>query len=185
MILNKLLNVLFFVGNVKNLSILRLKNKNVNKETIYPIRKLQDSEEIPYQLLLLADETKKAIDKYIFDSEIFVMEKNDEIIALYALKTINTKQIEIKNIAVSTDLQGKDIGSFLLKDAFERAKDLGFQSLLIGTGDASLRQLALYQREGFTKYEVINDFFIDNYPEPIYENGMQLKDMIVLEKKII
>jgi N-acetylglutamate synthase-like GNAT family acetyltransferase len=157
----------------------------MNQESRYPIRKLQDSEEIPYQLLLLADETKKAIDKYILDSEIFVMEKQDEIIALYALKAINTKQIEIKNIAVSTDLQGKGIGSFLLKDAFERAKDLGFQSLLIGTGDASLRQLALYQREGFTKYEVINDFFIDNYPEAIFENGMQLKDMIVLEKKIM
>jgi N-acetylglutamate synthase-like GNAT family acetyltransferase len=150
----------------------------------YPIRKLKDFEEIPYQLLLLADETKEAIDKYILDSEIFVMEKHDEIIALYALKAINTKQIEIKNIAVSTNLQGKGIGSFLLNDAFERAKDLGFQSLLIGTGDASLRQLTLYQREGFTKYEVINDFFIDNYPEAIFENGRQLRDMVVLEKRI-
>jgi N-acetylglutamate synthase-like GNAT family acetyltransferase len=95
----------------------------MNQESRYPIRKLQDSEEIPYQLLLLADETKEAIDKYILDSEIFVMEKHDEIIALYALKAINTKQIEIKNIAVSTNLQGKGIGSFLLKDAFDRAKD--------------------------------------------------------------
>ncbi len=153
-------------------------------ENPYSIRKLKETEEAPYQLLLLADETKEAIDKYIFDSEIFVLEENNQLIALYALKAINLTQIEIKNIAVQTDFQGKGIGSFLLKDAFERAKELGFQSLLIGTGDASLKQLALYQRVGFKKHDVIKDFFIDNYPEPIFENGIQLKDMIVLEKKI-
>ena len=152
---------------------------------LHSVRKLENSEAIPYQILLLADETKEAIDRYIFDAEIFVLEKFDEIIALYALKAINSNQIEIKNIAVKEDFQGKGIGTFLLNDAFIRAKNLGFHSLLIGTGDASIKQLALYQREGFKKYEVIKDFFIDNYPEVIYENGIQLKDMIVLEKKIM
>lgn len=154
------------------------------KDNLYKVRRLENSEDIPYQLLLLADETKEAIDRYVFESEIFIVEENGEIIALYALKAINSKQIEIKNIAVQADLQGQGIGSFLLNDAFERAKDLGFQSLLIGTGDASLRQLALYQSKGFEKYEVVKDFFIDNYPEAIHENGIQLKDMIILEKKI-
>jgi ribosomal protein S18 acetylase RimI-like enzyme len=156
----------------------------MSSENPFHIRKLKESEEIPYQLLLLADETKEAIDKYIFDSEIFVLEENNQLIALYAFKTVNSAQIEIKNIAVQTDFQGKGIGSFLLKDAFERTKNLGFRYLLVGTGDASLRQLALYQREGFEKYDVIEDFFIDNYSEPIFENGIQLKDMIMLEKKI-
>ena len=153
-------------------------------DTFYIIRQTETSEDIPYQLLLLADETKEAIDKYIFESEIFVIENNYEIIALYALKAISSRQIEIKNIAVRTDFQGQGIGSFLLNDAFERAKKSGFQSLLIGTGDASLRQLALYQRGGFKRYDVIKNFFIDNYPEPIFEDGMQLIDMIMLEKKI-
>ena len=153
-------------------------------ETFYEIRQLGISENIPYQLLLLADETKEAIDKYIFESEIFIIENNGEIIALYALKAINSEQIEIKNIAVKADFQGRGIGSFLLENAFERAKKSGFQSLLIGTGDASLRQLTLYQRQGFKKYDVVKNFFIDNYPEVIYENGLQLKDMIILEKQI-
>ena len=153
-------------------------------ETFYEIRQLGISENIPYQLLLLADETKEAIDKYIFESEIFIIENNGEIIALYALKAINSEQIEIKNIAVKADFQGRGIGSFLLENAFERAKKSGFQSLLIGTGDASLRQLALYQRQGFKKYDVVKNFFIDNYPEVIYENGLQLKDMIILKKQI-
>ena len=153
-------------------------------ETFYEIRQLGISENIPYQLLLLADETKEAIDKYIFESEIFIIENNGEIIALYALKAINSEQIEIKNIAVKADFQGRGIGSFLLENAFERAKKSGFQSLLIGTGDASLRQLTLYQRQGFKKYDVVKNFFIDNYPEVIYENGLQLKDMIILKKQI-
>lgn len=62
---------------------------------------------------------------------------------------------------------------------------MGFHSLLIETGDASQRQLELYRRKGLNNYEIIKDFFINNYPKAIYENEMQLKDMIVLEKKII
>ncbi len=153
-------------------------------DNLYSVRKLKTSEEIPYSLLLLADETKEAINKYILYSEIFVMENYEEIIALYALKSNNIEQIEIKNIAVKTEFQGKGIGSFLLNDAYERAKTLGFKSLLIDTGDGSSRQLALYQRKGFQKYDVVKNFFVDNYPEAIYENGNQLKDMIMLEKKI-
>jgi GNAT superfamily N-acetyltransferase len=153
-------------------------------DNFYKVRKLEYSGDIPYQLLLLADETKEAIDRYIIDSEIFILENHEEMIAVYVLKKTNSKQIEIKNIAVRTDFQGKGIGSFLLNDAFERVKNLGFNSLLIGTGDVSFKQLALYQREGFEKYDVVKNFFLNNYPEAIYENGRQLKDMIMLEKKI-
>ncbi len=135
-------------------------------DNFYTIRQLKSSEESPYQLLLLADETKEAIDRYIFESEIFVIEDKDEIIALYALRVINSTQIEIKNIAVRTDFQVQGIGSFLLNDAFVRAKISGFQSLLIGTGDASLRQLALYQRGGFKRYDVIKNFLLIIIPNP-------------------
>lgn len=46
------------------------------------------------------------------------------------------------------------------------------------------KQIRLYQKLGFKKHTTIKDFFIDNYPEPIYENGKQLIDMVVLKKDI-
>ena len=148
------------------------------------IRQLSNDEKIPYDLLLLADETIEAIAKYIFDSDIFVLEQKNKIIAVYVLQAINRKEIEIKNIAVVTDYQGKGIGKLLLSDAVNRAKGRGFKTIIVGTGDAATKQLHLYEREGFEVFDIKKNFFIENYPEPVYENGLQLKDMIMLKKEL-
>ena len=41
-------------------------------------------------------------------------------------------------------------------------------------------QLAWYQREGVRVYAVERDLFLADYEEPIYEEGIQLKDMLRL-----
>lgn len=149
------------------------------------IRQLSKDEKIPYDLLLLADETVEAIDKYIFDSDTYILEQENKIIAAYVLQSINRNEIEIKNIAVITDYQGQGIGKLLLRDAACKAKGKGFKTILIGTGDAAIKQLYLYQKEGFEIFDIKKNFFTDNYPEPIYENGIQLKHMIMLKKELI
>ncbi len=148
------------------------------------VRKIQENESIPYNLLLLADETKEAIDKYINLSEIFVLEKNDEFIGIYVLQPIDEENVEIKNIAVDEKFQGQGIGTYLLKDAEKRAKKEGFKILTIGTADAGKKQLYLYQKVGFEIYGKKKNFCIDNYPEPIFENGIQCIDMVMLKKQL-
>jgi aminoglycoside 6'-N-acetyltransferase I len=134
--------------------------------------------------LLLADETRQAIDKYVFDSEIYVLEQENKIIAEYVLQPISSSEIEIKNIAVRTEYQGQGIGKLLLRDATGKAEEKGFKTIIIGTGDVAPKQLYLYKKEGFEVFDVKKNFFIDNYPEPIYENEIQLKHMIMLKKEL-
>ena len=148
------------------------------------IRQLGKDEKIPYDLLLLADETRQAIDKYVFDSEIYVLERENKIIAEYVLQPISSSEIEIKNIAVRTEYQGQGIGKLLLRDATSRAEEKGFKTIIIGTGDVATKQLYLYKKEGFEVFDVKKNFFIDNYSEPIYENEIQLKHMIMLKKEL-
>ncbi len=148
------------------------------------IRQLGKDEKIPYDLLLLADETVEAINRYIFDSEIYVLEQDKHIIALYALQVLNKEEVEIKNIAVATEYQGQGIGKSLLKDATDRARSRGFKRVIIGTWDSSTMPLRFYQNQGFEKYDLKKDFFILNYPQPIYDNGVQLKDMVMLKKEL-
>jgi len=52
----------------------------------YAIQKLADGTPIPYELLLLADETKEAINKYIFDCTIFTLinEKSNDLVGVMA-----------------------------------------------------------------------------------------------------
>lgn len=154
------------------------------------VRKLNQHESIPYPLLLLADETKEAINVYIKDSEIYILEKEtkinekNKIIGIYVLQSVDKDTIEIKNIAVDEKFQGQGIGTFLLKDAEIQAKKKGFKTIIIGTGDCGRKQLYLYQKMGFEIFDVKKNFLIDNYPEPIYENGVLCKDMVMLQKKL-
>jgi len=148
------------------------------------IRQLHKDEKTPYDLLLLADETVEAINRYIFDCEIYVLEEENQIIAEYALLVLNDKEVEVKNIAVATEHQRQGKGKTLLKDATRRARSRGFKRVLMGTGDTSGMPLCFYLKEGFEKYAVKKDFFILNYPKPIYEGGVQLKDMVMLKKEL-
>lgn len=148
------------------------------------VRLIDKSKELPYDLLLLADETVESINKYIFQSDVYVLERDQQNIAVYALQTINDDTVEIKNIAVDTSFQGQGIGQELLKDAINRAKESGFKRIVIGTGDAGIHQLYIYQKAGFEMFEIKHRFFLDNFPEPIFENGIQLKHMVMLKKDL-
>lgn len=147
-------------------------------------RRLNKGEEVPYDLLLLADETREAINKYIFDSEVFVYELKDQTIAAYAICPIDQETIELKNIAVHPLFQNKGIGKALMKDVARNAQAKGFKTLIVGTGDVMIMQLRFYQQAGFEMYALKPNFYIQNYPEPVYENGLQLRHMVMFKKSI-
>jgi ribosomal protein S18 acetylase RimI-like enzyme len=148
------------------------------------IKRLEKQDEIPYHLLLLADPSKENINKYIFSADIYTIEKEGLIIGCYVLQSVDSESVEIKNIAIEAAYQGKGFGTELLNHAFKIAKTEGFKKILIGTGNSSLAQLYLYQKVGFRIKKIIKDFFTDNYDEPIIENGIECRDMIMLAKDL-
>jgi ribosomal protein S18 acetylase RimI-like enzyme len=141
---------------------------------------LNPDTEIPYHLLLLADETKEAINQYIFNSDIYLLHDGTENIAVMALCKISDTELEIKNIAVIESYRSKGIGSILMNKAKEIAKENHYKTLTVGTSDTGFQQIKFYEKNGFIKSGVLKDFFIENYPDPIYENGLQMHDMVVL-----
>jgi ribosomal protein S18 acetylase RimI-like enzyme len=147
--------------------------KNLN----YKISKLQSKNDTPLNLLLLADETIESIEKYIYDSDVYVVTENQQLnpIAVIALYKINNTEIEIKNIAVSESLQGKGIGSYLVSEIKRIARRENFNTLIVGTPDCSYREIKFYEKNGFTKFDIKKDFFVENYSEPIIENGIVLR----------
>ena len=146
---------------------------------------LQKTKPFIYDLLLLADETIEAINKYFDNSEIYgIIELDHKLVGLYALYELTSEEIEIKNIAVAEEFQGKGIGTFLLKDAIEKSKQKGYKTIIIGTAETSTYQLKLYQCIGFKIFGIKKDFFLENYIEPIFENGLLLKDMIMLKMEL-
>ncbi|WP_338869883.1 GNAT family N-acetyltransferase [Spirosoma sp. SC4-14] len=133
----------------------------MNKEEILinPIT----NEQIPYDLLLLSDDTIEAINKNLDKGELFVAKINDEIIASFILKVIAVDSIEIKNIAVRENQQGKGIGTTLLSYITANATQRGFKKLLVGTCDRCDKEIEFYKKSGFKIVAIRENFFIDNY----------------------
>lgn len=147
-------------------------------------RLLNKDETMPYGLLLDADPSMEAISKYLPSSDVYVTISEEKIVACFVLYTIDARTIEIKNIAVTDSLQGKGIGKFLLRQATQIARDKGAVFLTIGTSNASIGQLYLYQKEGFEITAIKHNFFSEHYPEPIFENGIQCRHMLMLTKHL-
>lgn len=145
------------------------------------IRELESKETIPYKLLLLADETIEGIDKYIFESTLYVAECEGKMLGVCAITTIDSTLLEIMNIAVGVEHRRKGVGTKLIQYAIDSSKQRGYKALLIGTADVAYMQLAFYRKMGFKDYRVRTNYFVKKYSEPIFEEGVQLRDMIVLK----
>ena len=87
---------------------------------------IESGSKIPYGLLLLADETVEAIDRYIFKSDIYLLQNGVEDIAVMALYKNSNTELEIKNIAVVESYRSKGIGSILMNKAKEIAKEYDY-----------------------------------------------------------
>jgi ribosomal protein S18 acetylase RimI-like enzyme len=151
--------------------------------TEYEIVKLQPGRSLPFHLLLLADETLEAIEKYIYTSDVYLVKRKNgtETIAAFALYKISNAEIEIKNIAVLESLQGQGIGSQVLDEIKRISIANHYKRIIVGTPDGSSRLIHFYEKNGFIRYAVRKDFFIKNYPDPIIENGITLRNMVMLK----
>ncbi|WML39564.1 GNAT family N-acetyltransferase [Neobacillus sp. OS1-2] len=148
------------------------------------IRKLNIDEEPPMDLLLLADPSKVIIKEYMQRGECFVAETDAQIIGVYVLLPTRPETVELVNIAVIETQHGKGLGKQLVINAIQVAKSKGYRTIEVGTGNSSIGQLALYQKCGFRITGVDIDFFIRHYPEEIFENGIQCRDMVRLSQDL-
>jgi ribosomal protein S18 acetylase RimI-like enzyme len=137
-------------------------------------------EELPWDLLLDADPSRQRIESYLSNDFTRVAKLGDEVIGVYALVRHDPITFELMNIAVRNEYQGSGLGRRLLGHAIGLAESKGARIIDVGTGNSSFVALAFYQRAGFRIVGVVPNFFVDNYAEPIVENGIRCIDMIQL-----
>lgn len=145
------------------------------------IREIKEGKKIYIELLLLADEEEKMVDKYLDRGQMFVLD-DEGIKAEYVVTQEGDNVIEIKNIAVYPKYQKKGYGKKLIEFIETKYKN-DFDIIRVGTGDSKLT-VPFYENCGFRRSYCIKDFFVNNYENPIYEDGIRLKDMVYLEKKL-
>ncbi len=135
--------------------------------------------EAPIELLLDADPSREKLNAYVPRSHCFIACAGDETVGACVLQPHTRELYELMSIAVAPAYQRQGIGEVMLRHAIDAARMLGARRIEVGTGSFGY-QLTFYQKAGFRVCAIERDFFVKNYPEPIYENGIHLKDMLRL-----
>ncbi|MHA9741625.1 GNAT family N-acetyltransferase [Robinsoniella peoriensis] len=142
------------------------------------IKKISDCEKINFmELLLLADEDVKMIEKYLYRGELFAL-YDDGLKSVCVVSRESDDVCELKNIATYEKWNGKGYGSKLLEHIFSHYRGK-YAAMLVGTGDIPWI-LQFYQKNGFKISHRIPNFFTDNYDHPMFDNDIQLVDMVYL-----
>lgn len=130
-------------------------------------------------LLLLADEQEDMIDRYLDDGRLFVLD-DDGTKCVAVVVALNEKECELKNIATYPQHQGKGYGKAMV-DHLSNLYLKAFETMYVGTGDVP-KTLGFYERCSFRISHRNENFFTDNYDHPMFEDGIQLRDMVYLRK---
>ena len=133
-------------------------------------------------ILLLADPQEDMIERYLDQSDLFVLSEEGVIKTVCAVQMLKDRRCEIKNIATVEEEQGKGYGRNMIHYVCEHYSDR-CDMMYVGTGN-SRKTLEFYEKCGFVNSHILAGFFTDNYAEPIYEDGVQLVDMVYLKKKL-
>lgn len=145
------------------------------------IEKIIENKKQFLDLLLLADEQENMIDKYLPIGDLFAL-YDDDLKSVCVVVPINNETCELKNIATYEKYQGKGYGRTLINFISEFYKNY-YKIMLVGTGETPAI-LSFYESCGFEISHRIKNFFTDNYDHPMFEDGIQLIDMVYLKKNL-
>lgn len=143
------------------------------------IERIESGKKRFLDLLLLADPDEDMVDRYLEAGDMYVLYENDAPVCEAVVMAREDGQLELKNIATDEAHQNKGHARRLIAHIRQRYADR-YELLYVGTADAGV---VIYEKLGFTRSYVLPNFFVDNYPEPIFDGGMQCVDMIYLSIK--
>ena len=145
------------------------------------IKKEKDSKEQYMDLLLEADPSKDMINNYLRNADLFVLTYNENIACVAVVTKINENIVELKNIVTKKEYRGKGYGKKMIKYLVDNYKTK-YEKMIVGTSE---NNIPFYVKQGFDKYEkTIKNFFIDNYNEEIWDNGLHCIDMYYYSKNL-
>lgn len=145
------------------------------------IKEVKENKKQFLPLLLLADEQEDMIDRYLDRGTMYVLD-DDGVKCECVITDEGNGILEVKNIATQPECQGKGYGKTMIEFIVMKYREK-YSVLQVGTGDSPLT-IPFYEKCGFIRSHSIKNFFIDHYNHPIYECGIQLVDMIYLQRKI-
>lgn len=130
-------------------------------------------------LLADADEDEARVREAVAGNTSYLITLNGAAIGALTMYW-DSPESEILYIAVDDAHRGHGAGRIALVWVIDEARRRGIHTLTVGTASSSFGALAFYQKCGFRVTAVRRDYFAYIQP-PAYENGIQIRDMLVLQ----
>lgn len=146
------------------------------------IRQITEDKDYYLEMLLIADPQENMIRRYLDKSDMFVLEDAGEVLTIGVVEHMKNKRCELKNLVTAQEYRRQGYGTYMvnyLSEYYSVTCDV----MYVGTGNNS-NTLDFYKQCGFVNSHIVANFFVDHYEKPIYENGIQLTDMIYLKKNL-
>ena len=131
-------------------------------------------------LLCESDPNINLVENYLRDGRLFAYFEKQIPVAFIAAKEINDTTVEIKNLITLEKYRGHGYGKALIQHIEKLYQNK--LTFLIGTANSSMTNMLIYTKLGYTYDHKVENFFIDYYPQEIYENGMQATDLLYFIK---
>lgn len=91
---------------------------------------------------------------------------------------------ELVELGVAEERQGTGIGRRLVAWLLDEARRRGRSAMIVGTANASLGNIAFYQKCGFRMDHVRRDYFW-YHRTPVVEHGIPVRDMLVFRYDLV
>lgn len=144
---------------------------------IYPVENGQVEDLVP--VLVLAEPSPRALRwglRHLVD-EAYRLDVDGQLAGAATMQW-RDDPCELQELAIVAERQGQGLGKQFVRWLLDEARRRGKHGMLVGTTNASLSNIAFYQRCGFRMHHVRQDYF-GYYRQPIYEYGIQVRDMLV------
>jgi ribosomal protein S18 acetylase RimI-like enzyme len=139
-------------------------------------------------LLLHADEPVP-LAGYLQQGELFVLSGADGAVlgaTLVLMESDEPGTAELKNVAVAEGLHGRGLGRRMLAMVLAELRRRGVRRAVVGTSNASIGEIAFYQKCGFRLWRIERDYFTPEkgYDPEERQNGLPHRDMVWFDREL-
>ena len=110
--------------------------------------------------------------------------KTEEKIAGYLIIYYVLDEGEIARIVTAPSMRRQGAAGQMFQELVEFCEKQQITRIMLEVREGNEAARRFYEKCGFVRFHKIPNFFTDNYDHPIYEGGVQLIDMVYLQRHI-
>lgn len=99
------------------------------------------------------------------NSQFFLLKEAESVLASAILKRFSEDAVELKRMYLKSEARGKGYGKLLLAHCIQKAKDLGFQRMVLDTEPVMTDAIKLYEKFGFQRRDA---YYASPLPNVLY-----------------